>query len=126
MEIEIFTICDYATDMNGKMVVVGTFDVVHSNAFPFQQPFGIGLRLRFSEKEYGDHNATIFMFDEERKELAKLDGNLTVNKPTIGSHSSLNLALNITGKFDRPGKYSFELHVDGEFRSGLSFYVVKS
>lgn len=126
MEIEIFTLCDYASDMNGKMVVVGTFDVIHSNVFPTQPPFAIALRLRFSDKEYGNHKVNIFLFDEERKELAKVDVDMIVNKPNIGNHSSINLAMNMSGKFERPGKYSFELNVDGEFRSGLSFYVVKS
>jgi len=55
MEIEIFTLCDFAQDNNSKLTVVGTFDAIYSKQFPFvQQSFSVACRLRFSEKEVGD------------------------------------------------------------------------
>ena len=34
MEIEIFTLCDYAQDMKGKLVLVGTFDTIFPKQYP--------------------------------------------------------------------------------------------
>ena len=33
MEIEIFTLCDFAQDNSGKLTVVGTFDGINSKQF---------------------------------------------------------------------------------------------
>jgi len=57
MEIEIFTLCDFAQDNNSKLTVVGTFDSIHSKQFPFvQQNFyafvgmSPGLCLAYQQK----------------------------------------------------------------------------
>jgi hypothetical protein len=51
MEIEIFTLCDFAQDNSGKLTVVGTFDGIHSKQFPFVQAnFSVACRLCVSQK----------------------------------------------------------------------------
>jgi len=35
MEIEIFTLCDFAQDNSSKLTVVGTFDSIQSRQFPY-------------------------------------------------------------------------------------------
>ena len=56
MEIEIFTLADFAQDSHSKLTIVGTFDSIFSKQFPFfippvpWQP-GFGFRKR----ETGDH-----------------------------------------------------------------------
>jgi len=64
MEIEIFTLCDFAQDNNSKLTVVGTFDSINSKQFPYVHGnFSVACRLRFSEKEIGIRDMRLRFID---------------------------------------------------------------
>ena len=126
MEIEIFTLCDFAQDNNSKLTVVGTFDSIHSKQFPFVQAnFSVACRLRFSEKETGAHDMRLRFTDGERKELIKpIEGQMNIAQPRNGQYSAVNLVFNFNQvKFETAGRYSFELFIDDEWTSGLPLFV---
>ena len=126
MEIEIFTLCDFAQDNNSKLTVVGTFDSIHSKQFPFtQQSFSVACRLRFSEKETGGHDMRLRFTDGDRKEVIKpIAGQINIAKPQNGQYSAVNLVFNFNQvKFEKPGRYSFEIFIDDEWTSGLPLFV---
>ncbi|HEX6846396.1 MAG TPA: hypothetical protein VF144_05435, partial [Chitinophagaceae bacterium] len=112
MEIEIFTLCDFAQDNSGKLTVVGTFDGINSKQFPFVQAnFSVACRLRFSEKETGQHDMRLRFIDVNAKELLQpIEGKMNIPKPTNGQYTTINLVFNLSQiKFDKAGRYSFEL-----------------
>jgi hypothetical protein len=122
MEIEIFTLCDYAQDMKGKFVIVGTFDTIFPSVYPCIHPScSVALRLRFSDEEQGDHMLKIRIIDSKGNEIIKnIEGKIQVAVPMKGHHSTVNFALQLNQlKFDQAGKYAIELYFDGEWRSGL-------
>ena len=126
MEIEIFTLCDFAQDNNSKLTVVGTFDSIHSKLFPFvQQSFSVACRLRFSEKETGAHDMRLRFTDSNKQELIKaIEGQMNIAKPQNGQYSAVNLVFNFNQvKFEKPGRYSFEIFIDDEWTSGLPLFV---
>ena len=126
MEIEIFTLCDFAQDNNSKLTVVGTFDSMHSKQFPFvQQSFSVACRLRFSEKETGPHDMRLRFTDGNREELIKpIEGQMNIAQPKNGQYSAVNLVFNFNQvKFEKAGRYSFELYIDDEWKSGLPLFV---
>ena len=126
MEIEIFTLCDFAQDNNSKLTVVGTFDSIHSKQFPFtQQSFSVACRLRFSEKETGGHDMRLRFTDGNGDELIKpIEGQVNIAKPKNGQYSAVNLVFNFNQlKFEKAGRYSFELYIDDEWTSGLPLFV---
>lgn len=126
MEIEIFTLCDFAQDNNGKLTVVGTFDGIHSKQFPFTQAnFSVACRLRFAEKETGTHDMRLRFIDGDGKELLQpIQGQMNIPKPTNGQYSTINLVFNLSQiKFEKAGRYSFELFIDNEWESGLPLFV---
>ena len=126
MEIEIFTLCDFAQDNNGKLTVVGTFDGIHSKQFPFvQSNFSVTCRLRFSEKETGQHDMRLRFIDANGKELIQpIEGQMNIPGPTNGQYTTINLVFNFNQvKFDKAGRYSFELFIDNEWESGLPLFV---
>lgn len=128
MEIEIFTICDFAQDNNGKLTVVGTFDGINSKQFPFTQAnFSVACRLRFAEKETGTHEIRLRFIDIDGKELLQpIQGQMNIPKPTNGQYSTVNLVFNLSQlKFEKAGRYSFELYIDDEWESGLPLFVSK-
>ena len=126
MEIEIFTLCDFAQDNNSKLTVVGTFDAIHSKHFPFvQQSFSVACRLRFSEREVGQHDMRLRFIDGTGNELIKpIEGKLNIPQPRNGQYSAINLVFNFNQlKFEVTGRYSFEIYIDDEWKSGLPLFV---
>ena len=126
MEIEIFTLCDFAQDNNSKLTVVGTFDGIHSKQFPFvQQSFSVACRLRFSEKETGGHDMRLRFTDSKGNELIKpIEGQMNIAQPRNGQYSAVNLVFNFNQvKFEKAGRHSFELYIDDEWTSGLPLFI---
>ena len=128
MEIEIFTLADFAQDNNSKLTIVGTFDSIHSKQFPFVHPAcSVATRLRFSVKESGDHDFRLRLIDGEGTEMIQpIEGNINIPMPKNGQVTSINVVANFAQmKFEKPGRYSFELYIDGEWKSGLPLFLNK-
>jgi hypothetical protein len=126
METEIFTLCDFAQDNNNKLTVVGTFDSINSKQFPFvQQSFCVACRLRFSERETGTHDIRLRFTDGTKTEIMKpIEGQMNIPQSKNGQYSAVNLVFNFNQvKFEKHGRYAFELYLDDEWRSGLPLFV---
>ena len=128
MEIEIFTLCDFAQDNGGKLIIVGTFDSMQAKAFPVRHPAcSIACRLRFSKKEHGPHTISVRFIDGQNNELVQpLEAEIMVEEPKSSEHSTINLVINYNNiEFKNAGRYSFELSMDGEWKSGLPLQLSK-
>ncbi len=126
MEIEIFTLADFAQDNSSKLTIVGTFDSIQAKQFPVQHPAcTIACRLRFAAKETGEHDFRLRLIDEDGKETIKpIEGNILIAEPPNGQFVTINIVINFTQlKFERAGRYSFELHIDGDWASGLPLFL---
>jgi hypothetical protein len=128
MEIEIFTLCDFAQDTMGKLTIVGTVDFISTPVFPTVHPHcSVALRIRFSDKEVGQHSGSILFTNPNGEEvLPKLPFNLNVAKGPNG-YTTVNMVLNAGNlQFKTPGKHVIQLHIDDEWRSGLSLFLVQA
>ncbi|MBK5270826.1 MAG: hypothetical protein JJE22_07415 [Bacteroidia bacterium] len=128
MEIEIFTLADFAQDNSSKLTIVGTFDSIQSKQFPCIHPAcAIAMRLRFSEKETGDHDFKLKLNDTAGKELfPAITGNIKVMVPASNQYSAINIVVNLNQlKFEKEGKYSFELYIDDDWATGLTLNLIK-
>jgi hypothetical protein len=126
MEIEIFTLADFAQDNQSKLTIVGTFDSIQSKQFPATHAAcAIACRLRFASKEIGDHTFKLRFIDAGGKEVIQaIEGNLHIGEPPNGQFSSLNIVVNFNQlKLDKPGRYSFELYIDDDWKSGLPLFL---
>lgn len=126
MEIEIFTLADFAQDNNSKLTIVGTFDSIHSKQFPATHPScSVACRLRFGIKEVGSHDFKLRLIDADGREMLKpVEGNINIGNPPNGQFASINIVVNFAQlQFGKPGRYSFELYVDGEWKSGLPLFL---
>jgi len=122
METEIFTLADFAQDNQSKLTIVGTFDSIYSKQFPVQHPAcSIACRFRFAAKEAGEHSFRLRLIDAGGKEIIQpVEGNLTIGDPPNGQFASVNIVINFNQlQFEKPGRYSFELYIDGDWKSGL-------
>lgn len=126
MEIEIFTLADFAQDNNSKLTIVGTFDSINAKQFPVQHPAcTIACRLRFAAKEAGPHDFKLRLIDAAGKEVIKpIEGNINIGVPPNGQFASVNLVVNFNQlKFETAGRYSFELYIDSDWKSGLPLFL---
>jgi hypothetical protein len=126
MEIEIFTLSDFAQDNNSKLTIVGTFDSIQAKQFPVQHPAcTVACRLRFAAKEAGNHDFKLRLIDAAGKELIKpIEGDINIGAPANGQFASINIVVNFNQlQFEKPGRYSFELYIDGDWKSGLPLFL---
>lgn len=126
MEIEIFTLADFAQDNNSKLTIVGTFDAIQAKQFPVAHPAcTIACRLRFGDKEVGAHDFKLRLIDAEGKEtIQPIEGNINIGNPPNGQFSSINIVVNFNQlQFEKAGRYSFELYIDGDWKSGLPLFL---
>jgi len=73
MQLEIFTLCDAATEHAGKLNIIGTFDALRALEAPIAHPqCAIAGRLRFEQIEEGNHRVSLTFADE--------DGNVVKSK----------------------------------------------
>jgi hypothetical protein len=129
MEIEIFTLADFAQDNNSKLTIVGTFDAIHVQQFPVSHPnCSLACRLRFAAKESGDHDFLLRLIDSKGTELIKpITGNISIAQPANGQFTSINIVVNFNQlQFAEAGRYSFELYIDGDWKSGLPLFLAKA
>ena len=126
METEIFTLADFAQDNHSKLTIVGTFDSIHAKQFPAQHPScSIACRLRFAASEAGEHEFRLRLIDAAGKEVVQpVLGNINIGAPPNGQLASINMVINFNNlKFDKPGRYSFEMYIDGDWKSGLPLFL---
>lgn len=128
MNIEIFALCDAATDYNGRLNLLGTFDSIRAKQFPVAHPHcAVALRVRFDSIEEGEHAVRISIIDEDGKSIGpSVDGNIGVKFPPNFLSVCANVVLNINGmKFDKPGRYSIDLAIDNRYEKSLPLNVVQ-
>ena len=66
MDIEVFAICDAATESGGKLNILGAFDSLYGSKLPIVHPHcSIALRIRYSKIEEGQHTIRINFVDED-------------------------------------------------------------
>jgi hypothetical protein len=127
MNVEVFVLCDAATDYQGKLNILGSFDSIWSKDIPAVNPHcALALRLRFSKIEEGEHAFKINIVNEDGQPViapfeTKMDIRSTDMK--IGSIAR-NMILNLQGlKFEKFGEYSIDLAVDGRHDISIPLYV---
>ena len=129
MELEIFSLADFAADYgNGKLTVVGTFDTIFAPSLPTSYPHcTVAIRMRIANAEVGQHEFEIKGIDPDGRVFQNLKGKMETKVNPNADYSTLNLVLNMDNlKLTKAGKYAFEFHFDNEFRSGLKLNVVQA
>lgn len=126
MKIELFVLCDAATDYHGKLNILGTFDSIWSSRMPVVHPqCSVALRLRFNRIEDGEHSIKINIVDEDGVSvIPSLEAGLKVDLSRSADKSTAtNMILNIQGlKVEKYGEYSVDLAVDNRHEGSLPLF----
>ena len=126
MKVEIFTLCDAATDQHGKLNVLGTFDLICSTAEPVRHPAcAIALRVRFSKFEEGPHSIKINFTNADGKSIVPpMTGDFQIQMGPDAVSFAQNLVFNMHAlQFPTFGDYSINLHVDNNLVESLPLFL---
>ena len=129
MNIEIYSLCDAATNDRGKLNILGTFDTIWTKNIPVIHPqCSVALRIRFDSIERGEHRITVNFVDLDGKNIVpQMNGAIRVDFPDGQRSGSSNLVLNIQGlRLEKYGEYSIDLAIDGRREGSLPLFVIQA
>jgi hypothetical protein len=123
MDIEVFTICDFAQVNQSKMTIVGTFNSLSSDKFPVIASFYIAVRIRFEKGNEGEYILS-FTINNRGKEIESSKFTVPADISHIDGDSHIyQLAVSINNmKFNEPGEYTVDLYIDDSYKS-IPLYI---
>ncbi len=127
MNIEVFSLCDAATNDTGKLNILGAFDTIWMAQVPGIHPqCAVVLRVRFGSLERGEHSIAVNFVDADGKHIIpSASGMINVSFPDGQRTGSANLILNIHGlKIEKFGEYSIDLAIDAKNMASLPLFVL--
>ena len=127
MDIQIAVLCDAATDSNGKLNILGTFDTIYSTQLPVVHPqCSIAIRMTFNKVEEGAHRVRLNFVDEDGKSVwpAPIEMSVDVTVPDETIFLSRNFIVNIQKlTLEKEGLYSIDIAVDGRQEGSIPLLV---
>jgi hypothetical protein len=116
MTIQVAVLCDAATDYNGKLNLLGTFDTIYSAMMPSQHPqCSVAVRIAFDRMEEGLHTLEVGFVDEDGQPIMpamRLPGEVVF--PPEATFVSRNFIVSFQQMiFRKAGLYSVNLSMDG-------------
>ena len=128
MKITLAVLADYANiTREGKLNIMGIFDVVHSKSFPMAHPqMQLVMRFEFGGAEAGETKKIgIQLMDADGKKLFVLGGDITLGPGRSGEVTRTNhiLTMNMM-KFEKPGDYIFNIHAGDELQAQVPLKVI--
>lgn len=128
MQLSLISLCDAASDYQGKLCVLGTFDTLAAAQFPVAHPqCALALRIIFKPEDEGKHTLGIELRDESGKSLMPpIEPSIEIKFPEATPFLSRNLVLNLQRlSFENPGLYHFVVSSDGKELASLPLRVTK-
>jgi hypothetical protein len=126
MTIQVAVLCDAATDYNGKLNLLGTFDTIYAPQMPTQHAqCSIAVRIAFDRVEEGRHTLNVNFVDEDGLPIMKsMQIPVEVVFPMDATFISRNLVVNILQlTFSKTGHYSVDLAMDDRPLSSIPLAV---
>ncbi len=130
MDIQIATLCDFAADYNGKLVISGTFDTLAARAVPVVHPScALAMRFCFTPEDAGRHKLSINIINEDGESLdpnnMPIEPEFEVALPKNVPFLTRNIVMNLQGlRFEEDGIYSIDIGCDGEILVRLPLRIV--
>jgi hypothetical protein len=115
MNADVFTLCDFAQESEGKLTIVGAFDTIYARRFPAVHPsMCLAVRLRFYIHEEGKHAIRIVFATPDGSEAVKaIDGEAVVKDFSGSSRVIHSVFTLVNTPIDKEGTMSITLTVDG-------------
>jgi len=126
MHVEIFCLCDAATDYAGKLNVLGAYDTILSTGYPLRLKALIyAMRLRLRHDEAGVHNIALNTINYDGKNvLPPFTAQISATSNYDVDSAAFNVVVSAENVvFDQPGIYRIDLEMDGKVLSSLPLTI---
>jgi len=128
MDVDLALLADAATiDASGKLNILGVFDRITASNFPIAHPrMALVLRFVASVQEIGRHRVEISLREPRGEEVMHIDGEMQLGPGPASLAGSIRVphVLHLDGLvFPQPGRYTFDLRVDGEHHAAVPLTV---
>jgi len=126
MNTQIAVLCGAATDYQGKLNLLGTFDTIFTRKLPAVHPScAIVLRIIFTRVETGKHRIRIDFVDEDGKAVIQpLELPFEIRMPDGAISLSRNFIVNLQQiKFEKAGSYSVDVAINGRHEVSVPLAV---
>ena len=129
MELEIFTLCDFAKSQGGKLILFGPFDAIFTDKEPYiHRTCSLAMRIRFTRTEEGQHPFKLNILDQDgNRVFEELAGNIKVKLRVGMLSAATDISIDIHNlKFPKFGEYSVRLTLDGREEKPLPIQILRS
>ncbi len=127
MKIQIFTLCDYAQNNAGKLTIVGTFNQIFTDRFPYTYTpsFFVVAKLSSQEPCQGKFSFTAYRPDGSPL-LPPFTGDFRIDNPeNEQKERAFDFCLSLNNQlFNEPGTYSFRF-VAGDQVATQELYLIQ-
>ena len=127
MQTLVATLCDSASESQGKLNVIGAFDAIIAQSFPAGFSFTLALRFSFTAEDHGSHAFSIRLGDDsgapnnEPPNESKMDVNMPDGTPGF---STQNMIVPLQGTIAKAGIYHFDVHFDEQILANIPLRVI--
>ena len=126
MNIQVAVLCDAATDDNGKLNLLGSFDTIYARELPAIHPqCSVALRVTFTSGDEGKRLLKVTLVDADGQAIMpSLDIPVDIALPDDMHFVTRNFILNIQQlKFDEPGLYAVDIALDDQAQASIPLLV---
>jgi hypothetical protein len=119
-------LCDAATEDNGKLNLLGSFDTIYAPQMPAVHPqCSMALRVTFMPGDEGARKLTLsFINADGRAIMQSIELPVQVALPDDAHFLTRNFIVNIQQlKFEEPGLYSVDVRLDNVSQTGVPLLV---
>jgi len=128
MIVELFTICDAATDYGGRLNILGALEGIAAPEAPIvQERFAIAARIRFCAADAGEHVLEVRICSGQSAPVVPpLAAKLMANVAQGRRSAVHNVVLNLNRvRFPSFGEYKIQLWIDAKQRVEIPLIVAK-
>lgn len=124
MEIELFTLCEFVDNENGKLTIVNTIDDIMAAKLPWRAYFGVAIKLKFEEENITDADSIkLCIHSKEHPETKLFEADTPLPKHT--QQTRMTIGGNIKGLvFQDRGEHCFEISINQEIIFTNIFNVI--
>jgi hypothetical protein len=123
MKSEILTLCEYASENNGRLTIVDSFDAIVATKLPWRAYFSVASKIDLMNRTCEYETVTMKIVSASDSDKVIFEASNPFNHPE--SFDKLNLVANFKGLiFEVPGKYLFRILFDSEIVAECMFKVI--
>jgi hypothetical protein len=126
MNIQVAVLCDAATEDNGKLNLLGSFDTIFAPQLPAVHPqCAVALRVTFMSGDEGEHKLKLnFVNADGHAIMPPIEIPVSVVLPDDVHFLTRNFIVNIQQlKFAEEGLYSVDVRLDDVSQAGIPLSV---